>query len=357
MQYLLGLRALGHDVYYLEDCGRSSWVYVWETRDWTHELDYPAAYVRACLEPCGWAGRWIYRDNYRSVGMPLPAFLDVCRRADLLILRAAPFWNWREEYDAPRRRAFIDVDPGFTQIRIANGDAGLAEAIARAERRFTYGLRCGAPDCLIPTHGGPWHPTRPPVFLPEWPVAGGQGDGFTTVMRWQGQKEVTFDGITYGQRDQEFPAYLELPKRAGARFRLAQMGADPESLRRHGWDVLPGEEISKTPESYRRFIQGSRAEFGVPKQGYVKMRGGWFSDRSVCYLASGRPVVVEDTGLADTMPVGQGVLPFRNPDEAARMVRRVEENYESERRAARRLAEEIFTTELVLPPLLEAAMN
>ena len=114
LQYLLGFRALGHDVFYLEDCGISSWVYNWEQEAWTTELDYPAAYVRNCLEPFGWRDNWIYRTNDGSLGAPLDKLLEFCASADVLILRAVPLWVWRKEYDQPRRRAFIDVDPGFT---------------------------------------------------------------------------------------------------------------------------------------------------------------------------------------------------------------------------------------------------
>jgi len=357
LQYLLGLRALGHEVYYLEDCGRSSWVYIWEKEDWTHELDYPAAYVHACLEPFGFGDRWIYRDNYRSLGVPLEKFLDVSADADLLILRAVPFWNWRKEYEWPSRRAFIDVDPGFTQITLANGDQGWLDGLAHCERRFTYGQRIGAEDCPIPDAGGPWLKTLPPVFLPEWPFADGDGTLFTSVMRWQGFKEVMHNGVSYGQRDREFANYLDLPKLTSQKFRIAQMGIKPELLTSHGWDSVPGEIISRTPASYQAFIQQSRAEFSVPKNGYVKMRGGWFSDRSVCYLASGRPVLIEDTGLSDWLTVGEGVVTFANPDEAVAGITLINADYERHRHAARRLAEEVFSTEQVLKAFLTEAMN
>lgn len=357
LQYLLGFRALGHEVYYLEDCGRSSWVYIWEKEDWTHELDYPAAYVHACLEPFGFGERWIYRDNYRSLGMPLPDFIEICRNADLLVMRATPFWNWREEYDLPKRRAFIDVDPGFTQITIANGDQGWAEGVARAERRLTFAQRIGAADCTIPQSGGPWIKTVPPVFLPEWPVIEGEGTHFTSVMRWQGFRDVTHQGVAYGQRDKEFPRFLDLPQMTAQKFCIAQMGIQPEILTNHGWETAHGETISRTPALYREFIGRSRAEFSVPKNGYVKMRGGWFSDRSVCYLASGRPVLIEDTGLGDWLPVGTGLITFNDVKDAARGVEQINEDYSRHRAAARELAEEHFSTNTVLPRFLEAALS
>lgn len=357
LQYLLGFRALGHEALYLEDCGESSWVYNWEKQEWTTELDYPADYVRGCLEPFGFASRWVYRTNAASVGMSGGDLAEFCRAADLLVMRAVPLWVWRKEYDLPRRRAFIDVDPGFTQISIANGDKGLAEGIARCERRFTYGQRIGQADCPVPPSGGPWLKTLPPVFLPEWPASQFEAGDFTSIMRWQGFREATYNGVSYGQRDKEFTDYLDLPKRTAQRLRIAQMGIDPALLERHGWNVSPGEVISRTPGSYRDFIQKSRAEISVPKNGYVKMRGGWFSDRSVCYLASGRPVLIEDTGLSDWLPIGDGVVTFRDLNEAVAGIERINNDYGRNCRAARRLGESVFATDRVLPAFLDKATN
>jgi len=225
LQYLLGFHALGHDVIYLEDCGESSWVYNWGKEEWTTEPDYPSAYVHACLEPFGMGRRWIYRTDDRSLGAPTDEFLEFCSAADLIVMRAVPLWVWRKEYDLPRRRAFIDVDPGFTQISIANGDKGLARSIGFCERRFTYGQRIGAADCPIPSVAGPWLKTLPPVFLPEWPFVPGEAAHFTSIMRWQGFREVAYNGVSYGQRDKEFPKYLELPGQTQQSFRIARLGS------------------------------------------------------------------------------------------------------------------------------------
>ncbi len=310
LQYLLGLRALGHDVYYLEDCGDTTFVWDWEKEEWNYELDYPSAYVEKCLTPFGFGDRWIYRTNAGSRGMSLGKFLTLCANTDLLVLRASPLSVWRTEYERPRRRAFIDVDPGFTQIAVANGEHGMREGIARCEKRFTIGQRIGLEDCPIPKCGGPWLKTLPPIFLPEWPFAESAATYFSSIVRWQGFREAKYGGVSYGQRDQQFPKYLELPRRTSQKFQLALMGTDPENLTRHGWDVSAGEVISRTPELYREYIQQSRGEFSVPKHGYVAARSGWFSDRSVCYLASGRPVVIEDTGLRDWLPAGPGSFRF-----------------------------------------------
>ncbi len=355
LQYLIGFRALGHEVYYLEDCGETSWVWNWDTGEWTEDPAFPAAYVRDCLEPFGFKDRWIYRTSSQSFGMTSDQLKAVCARADLLMMRAIPLWDWRPEYALPARRIFIDVDPGFTQMNMLS-DKGLAEAIGRCERRFTLGQRFGAPDCLIPEVGGPWLKTLPPVALSEWPyVTRPQGACFTSIMRWDGFQDSTYKGKTYGQKDQELARFIDLPKRSSQRFRIALTG--PESLADYGWEIVPGEIATRTPQSYRQFIQDSRAEFGVAKHGYVKMRGGWFSDRSVCYLACGLPLLIQDTGLSDWLPVGNGLLTFQDLPELLRGIDAINSNYEHHRLAARKLAETVFSTEKVLPAVLQAAMS
>ena len=352
LQYLLGFRALGHEVFYLEDCGQSSWVYNWEKNEWTTELDYPAAYVATCLASFGFDEQWIYRTDEGSRGASLDKLLDFCGGADLLLMRAVPLWVWRKEYSWPRRRAFIDVDPGFTQISIANGDKGLAEGIAHCERRFTIGQNIGEPGCPAPAASGPWLKTLPPVFLPEWPVTEGDGSHFTAIIRWQGFKEVVYAGVNYGQRDAGFPEFQDLPRHTRQPFRLAQMGVDPKTLEAHGWEVVPGEVVSKTPETYREFIQRSRGELGIPKHGYVKMQGGWISDRSICYLASGRPVVIRDTGIQSAIPIDEGLITFDSTAMAVTAIENINRDYAKHRVGARQLAEKVFSTEKVLPKLL-----
>jgi hypothetical protein len=300
---------------------------------------------------------WLYRTDKESRGMTIERFKEICSAADLLIMRATPLWTWREEYNLPRRRAFIDVDPGFTQITLANGDQGWLAGVAKAERRFTLAQRIGATDCPIPQTGGPWLKTLPPVYLPQWPFAETKATHFTSVIRWQGFREVTHNGLSYGQRDKEFPAFFDLPRATSQKFCIAQMGMKPEALTSHGWEAVPGEVISRTANSYREFIAASRAEFSVPKNGYVKMRGGWFSDRSVCYLASGRPVLIEDTGLEDFLPVGEGLLTFQDLPGAIAGVEQINADHERHRRGARTLAENIFSTERILPAFLDAAMS
>ncbi|MBA3404629.1 MAG: glycosyltransferase family 1 protein [Gemmatimonadaceae bacterium] len=357
MQYLAGFRQLGHDVFYLEDCGETSLAYNWGRQEPTYDLDYPSEFVRECLRFLDMEDRWIYRAGDGWRGFTLSDFQDVCSEASLMIMRATPMWTWRGEYARPHRRAFIDVDPGFTQFRLAGGHRALSEGLDRCERLFTLGQNIGMQGCTIPTVNRQWLKTLPPVSLPHWPAQGDREDThFTSLIRWTGYREETFGGTTYGQRDMEFPKYLHLPQMVKQPLRMAAMGVAPEILEANGWDFVRGEEVSRTHQAYQRFIQRSRGEFLVPKHAYVSTRSGWFSDRSVCYLASGRPVLIEDTGLGGFLPLGNGLLTFSDPDSAARGLDIINEDYGNHCNAARKLAEQLFSAETVLPAFLEAAL-
>ena len=356
LQWLAGLRSLGADVYYLEDCGEGSWVYNWDTEEVTTDLDYPSSHVRSCLEPIGLSGRWIYRAGEQTAGMSAEDFACVCTQADLLICHGVPLAQWRPEYLLPRRRMFLDVDPGFVQIGLAQGDGLLSETVDHCHTLFTIGQRIGTEGCVVPTGGREWKKTVPPISLDQWPVADErEPTHFTCVMQWRGHKEVVHEGVLYGQKDKEFPKFMELPRHTAQPFLIALTGADPGELSAHGWQVEPGWVVSRTPWTYQSFIHRSRAEFSVAKHGYVAMQAGWFSDRSLCYLASGRPVLVEDTGLRPWLPIGEGVVTFTDLLSALEGIERINADYDGHCRSARRIAEEYFAADQVLPRVLEVA--
>ncbi|EGJ34111.1 MULTISPECIES: glycosyltransferase family 1 protein [Moorena] len=364
IQYLLGLRALGHDVFYLEDCGQQSWVYDWENEESTNDLEYPTTYIRDCLEPFDFQGKWIYRAGNQSQGMALDDFLDICSQAELLIVRAVPLSLWRDEYNWPKRRIFIDADPGFTQMRLVSGDVKLSNMVSHCEQLFSIAQRLEATDCSIPTADHKWIKTLSPIFLPEWPLfEHSSNDYFTTIFQWKSYgkshsyNKVIYQGVHYGQKDKEFTEFLDLPQYTSQLFRIALTGGTPKQMSKNGWEVVPGWLATQTPWSYRKFIQESRAEFSVAKQGYVLSRGGWFSDRSACYLASGRPILVQDTGISDYLPTGKGILTFRNLSEALEGIESINADYEQHCLAARQIAAQYFSTDRVLPPLLEVAMS
>jgi hypothetical protein len=258
------------------------------------------------------------------------------------------------------RSAYVDIDPGFVQFWQDQGIAGAR--LDGHDVHFTIGENIGAPDCPIPTVGIDWLPIRQPVVLDQWPVAaGGDARRFTTVANWRGTYgPVQHNGHSYGLKVHEFRRLIDLPPRSGASFEIAlgihpADAADLEALRTHGWRIVDPRTAAAGPAEFRRYVQASGAEFSVAQGVYVGTRCGWFSDRSTRYLASGRPVLVQDTGIADHLPVGEGLLTFSTLEEAVDGVARISADYERHSRAARAVAEECFDSNRVLPRMLRAS--
>lgn len=245
MHYLLGLRDLGFTVYFIEDCGEESWVYHWEKEELTTDLDYPVSYLRDCLDQIGMQGQWVYRTNTHRAGMSEKDFRDVCAEAELLIIRSLSVPVWRTEYDLPRRRIFIDSDPGFTQFKIANGDPHLTRTVAKCELLFTVGQRITKEDCPIPTLGREWLTTVHPIVLRYWPVVGDhRASHFTTIMQWKSYESVDFAGITYKNKDAEIWKFIDIPQSTTQRFRIGLLGGSKQTLVDHGWEVVSGLSVS-----------------------------------------------------------------------------------------------------------------
>jgi hypothetical protein len=357
LQYLLGLQRLGFDVYYLEDAGDESWVYDWDSEQFVTGATYPATFVAECLRPYGFGDRFAYRNGEEIVGLPAERLAQLFAEACTLIIHGDPFDRWRAEYDRPRRRAFIDLDPGFTQLRLLKGDAILTDTVGRCDILFTIGQGLGSSDCRVPNDGREWVPTLPPVSLPEWPVAANPDDGpFTAIMDWRGFRDIEYDGESYGQKDREFPVFLDLPSHTTQPLLLALGGTPLERITASGWQAVSGWEVSRTPTCYQSFIRRSRAEFGIAKHGYVKTRSGWFSDRSVCYLASGRPVLVQDTGQSRHLPVGEGIVTFNDVESAVRGIEDINSRYAEHARAARQIAGCVFDSTRVLAAVMQRVM-
>src|SRR5262249_32146053 len=226
---------------------------------------------------------------------------------------------------------------------------------------FSYGANIGRPGCTIPSCGIDWLWAAPPVVSEIWQGAMPAADApLTTVANWSSYGGLMYEGQHYGQKDEEFLRLLGLPRRTPQRLELALSGAQTEfeRLRAAGWSVRDaGEEVSTDVATYRSYIAGSRAEFSVAKNAYVKTHSGWFSDRSVCYLASGLPVILQDTGFSDSIPVGRGLLAFSTADEALDCIAKVNADYDGHRLAARDIAERFFDHRVVLPRLLDAALT
>lgn len=360
LHYLMGLTDLGHEVYFAEDS--DDYASCYDPIRNTTDIDptYGLEFAGRVLERVGLSDRWAYHDAHtrRWLGPCADRMEEVCASADLLLNLGGvnPLRPWLLPVPA---RAFVDKDPVFTQIRHLTDDA----ARQRAEHHtafFSFGENIGRPGCAVPADGLPWRSTRHPIFLDAWPVTPGPADGkFTTVMQWDSYAAPVHGGLRYGMKSESFAPYLDLPASAGHVFELAigSATAPRELLTGKGWTVLNPVELGWDPWAYRRYIQESKAEFSVAKHGYVISRSGWFSERSASYLASGRPVLIQETGFSDWLPTGAGVVPFASPEQALAGVEAISSHYEFHCKAAREVAEEHFDSRKVLSRLIEGAMS
>lgn len=360
-QYAVGLEQLGFDVYYLEDTAHpplhpTEWLYV---DDPSPNLAYLEAALRA-LSP-RLAERWHFRmPDGRGYGMDHHDVVELVADAELF-LNVSGIGILREEYLPSRRKVLIDTDPGWNHfVMFDRRDVGPgledAEGFRGHDHFFTYAEHLGARDCVLPDLGIDWHLTRPPVVLDAWPVVGDPGDRWTTVLSWDNYRDdVEHQGRTYGAKEREFARIERLPQHTSTSLEIAAGGVRPpvERWRELGWSVVDAPAVTGTVESYRTYIRGSRGEFSVAKNVYVDTRSGWFSCRSVCYLAAGLPVVLQDTAWSAHLPTGEGLLSFDDLDGAIAALARVERDPNAHRQAARAIAEEHFAAEGVLTGLLE----
>jgi len=361
LQYAMGLARLGHDVYFIEDSGDDEDCCYDPDRDVVDSIpDYGLAFAAAVFPRVGLADRWAYHDAHRSTWHgPSGARAEVlARSADLVVNLSGinPLRPWLADIPA---RAFVDTDPGFTQVRHLT-EPERFDLASRHTSFHTFAENIGRPACTVPDDGLPWKPTRQPIVLDQWPVTPAPAGGpFTTVMQWDSYPARDYAGRRYGLKSDSFAPFLDLPNRAQATFELALGAPGPvrDRLIAHGWLVRDPRPPTRDPWTYQRFIQESRAEFSVAKQGYTTTRSGWFSERSAAYLASGRPVLVQETGFSDWLDPCLGVVAFTTADEALAGVRELAANYPAHCRAARAVAEEYFDARKVLPRLLEDAMG
>jgi len=357
LQYLLGLRDLGHDVYYLEDSG--AWPYDPETGGLGRDCSPNVAYLRQTLSRFGLGEKWMYRFAWRDqwFGLADRERREVLGSADLL-LNVSGTLERPADHRARTTLVYIDTDPVFTQLRLARKEAEWLERVGAHDVHFTFGER--VPETMPPT-GFHWRSTRQPIALAEWRPAAPHGGAFTTVMNWTSYESVEYEGHTYGQKNVEFERFLDLPARvpeATLEIALApgkNQQAPRERLVASGWRVVDPARVCADLDAYRRYLESSRAEWSVAKNAYVQGQSGWFSERSACFLAAGRPVVVQDTGFSATLPVGEGLLAFRDVEGAAAAIREVQADPVRHRRAARAIAEEYFDSRRVLSRLIDEA--
>jgi hypothetical protein len=354
LQYLVGLHRLGHDVRFVEEAGWPDSCVDPVRRDMTSDPSYGLQYMRGIFDQHDLGGRWAYVDvNGASYGATREEVAQWCKRADLVLDLSGV--TWLAEFTDARRRALVDTDPVFTQVH-AFGKGG---GVDRYDVRFTYGENVHSPRSSMPTDGHQWLPTRQPVVPELWPVTTVPPDApWSTVMSWSNFGERTRDGVLYGHKDREFPPYLALPRMAATPMELATRPPDNIAARlaEGGWRLTDPDLVSTDPVAYQQYLRSSRGEFAVAKHAYVSTRCGWFSDRSAGYLASGRPVVLQDTGFSDVLTTGEGLLPFDTPEQALEAMAAVNSDLERHGKAARHLAETELSAERVLTHLLDRAL-
>jgi hypothetical protein len=358
LQYVLGLARLGHDVRFIEDSDDYPSCYDPSRGVMDEDPTYGLRFATAAFDRLGLSDCWAYHDAHAGLWHgPAADTLDWLARADLLLNVSGvnPLRPWLLGVPA---RALIDTDPAFTQLRHLTDPA--AQTAAEAHTAFfTFGENIPTGRSSVPDDGFRWQPTRQPIVLDAWSVPAAPSEGrFTTVMQWDSYPAREYGGRRYGMKSESFGAYLDLPVRCGRAFELAvgSSSAPREMLRERGWLLRDPLEVTRDPWTYQEYLRDSKAEFGVAKHGYVAGHTGWFSERSACYLASGRPVLVQDTGFTDWLSAPGGVIAFRTPQEVVEGVEEVRGRYEFHAREARAIAEEYFDAGKVLSQLLDRAL-
>jgi hypothetical protein len=355
LQYVLGLRELGHEVLFIEPLREAS------LRPVSAGLEQSdnAAYFGQVTTQFGLGGgaSLLLEGTSQTVGVAYPDLVQFAKRADLL-LNISGMLTDPAVLEPIRRRVYLDLDPAFIQ---------LWQAVCNVDMRFsghhsfvTVGHGIGTPACPVPACGLDWQKTFQPVVLAHWPLAKEiRHDALTTIGSWRGYGSIEHAGRHYGQKAHSLRRFISLPERTPERFALA-LAIHPDekddlaALSRHGWTLLDPRQLAGSTHDYRRFIQGSFAEFGIAKTGYADSNSGWFSDRSACYLASGRPVLAQETGWSRHLPAGEGVFAFENTEDVLSAIDTLRRDYRRQARAARGLAEEHFDSRKVLTRLLDS---
>jgi hypothetical protein len=347
--YLLGLRALGHEVFYVEDTGEC--IFDPEQNSISTDSSYACDYIHRALAAFGLGDRWAFVD-YAGIyfGQRRERIVDYCQDADVFLNLSGGSWFWRDEYARIPRRIFIDSDPAFTQMAIARAEPWYVEFFRGFTHLFTFGQNLGAPDCTIPDTPFAWGKTYQPVVPELWACDVAPRDRFTTVMTWKIKSFADVDG----NKDKEFVKFLDVARRTPQRIELAVNGPR-DFLEAHGWSTVDAIAVSRDLWAYRDYLQRSKAEFGVAKHAYVATRSGWFSDRTACYLAAGRPAVVQDTGFSRYLPTGDGLFAFGTAEEALDAIARINADYAAHCWAAGAIAREHFAPGVLLTRLLDDA--
>jgi hypothetical protein len=363
LSWIRGLQRLGFDVFFLEEIDPATCVGP-DGGPSDFEGSVNRAYFDAVVDRFGLAGRAaVVHGGEKGVhGVDWSELLDRCAEAAFLV-NIRGHLSRSELLDRLHPRAYVDLDPGYTQFWHAAGHLG--DSLHRHDVHFTVGENVGTDRSPVPPGDLRWHPVRPPVVLDDWPTRGARESEpagrlrFTTVGSWRGAfGSVEWNGRVFGLKAHEFRKVGHIPSRVEHDFEAAldihaADRADREALEAAGWSLVDPREHSGDADRFRSFVVGSDAEFSVAQGIYVETCSGWFSDRSVRYLAAGKPVLVQETGFSEHLPTGEGLLGFRSPDEAAEGARAIGTDYECHSHRARELATEFFDSDRILTRFVE----
>ena len=370
LQYLLGLRRLGHEVFFVEPVPATS------LRPANAALadSENARYLKSVCDAYDLCDRaaLVLAGSQETFGLSWGALKRIAVRTDLLLNISGMLADEALTAKIPVR-VYLDLDPAFNQLwhavqKIDMRFAGhthhvtIGQNIGGESQISNLKSQIGNPknaDCSIPTCGLHWLKTFQPVVLEHWPVATRiEHDALTTIAHWRGYGSIDFNGVTYGQKVHSLRQFISLPTLTDEKFSLA-LAVHPDetrdlaALKQNRWQLLDPALVANTPSRYAEFIRGSKAEFGIAKSGYVHSRCGWFSDRSVCYLASGRPVIAQDCGFAKLLPTGEGLFVFNTNDDVLRAIDSLNQDYARHAKRAREIAAEFFDSDKVLTRLVK----
>jgi len=365
LHYLEAFRRLGCDVYYVEDTG--DWPYDRDQDTVTDDCTYTTRFIARLMQWCGFEDRWAYRGPERRVyGLSESRLTRIFEKADGFVNLCGATVPGDEHLRVPVR-IYLETDPVLPQIEVAQGRQFTIDLLRAHTHHFTFGENLGASDCQVPLGPFRYLPTRQPVVLDWWSPAGSKGNGargtagrFTTIASWrQSGKDIAWNGETYTwSKDLEFLKLIDLPRRTPDAIELALAAVDRraiELLTSKAWNVVDALALSKDILPYRQYICASRGEFTVAKDQNIRLRSGWFSDRSACYLAAGRPVITQETGFSKVLPTGQGLFSFLGLDDILSAMDMIRSDYARQSRAAREIASDYFAAEKVAGTLLAQA--
>jgi len=364
VHYIVGLKRLGHDVFYIEDstCLPYNPINLTVSEDYSHA----AAVIERLSRKFGFENRWAYCPRFleerESAGLPFRKIAALYRGADA-ILNLCGSAELTNELLRSDRLIYVESDPGVEQIKVDKHKNKSSDYLKRHRKLFTFGENVGTDAFPVPLHGLEWLPTRQPIVTDLWkpPAAMAAGEAYTSVANWNtaARKDIEWRGQTYlWSKSQEFLRFVEAPRRAGIPFELATGLRDRDTralFEAQNWRLIDPTPLSLNYETYRLYLQQSKGEFTVAKDQYVRLNTGWFSDRSACYLAAGRPVITQETGFSDHIQTGCGLFSFKSLEEIEEAVCCINSDYETHSRRASEIASEYFEATTVIASLLERA--